>query len=43
MTLDEADIGNLRVGERVRIENHRIYRLARGTDYRHSALQSGHS
>ena len=40
MTIEEADVANLRVGERVRIENRRIYRLARGTDSRGGVLQS---
>lgn len=30
ITLDGADINDLRVGERVRIENNRLYRIARG-------------
>jgi outer membrane lipoprotein SlyB len=39
VTLDGADIADLRVGERVRIENNRIVRLARrdgGLHYEHS-------
>jgi outer membrane lipoprotein SlyB len=39
VTLEEADIGDLRVGERVRIENNRLYRVARapvGLQYEHS-------
>lgn len=39
ITLDGADAADLRVGERVRIENNRIYRVARregGLHYEHS-------
>ena len=39
ITLDGADAADLRVGERVRIENNRVYRVARrdgGLHYEHS-------
>jgi outer membrane lipoprotein SlyB len=39
ITLDGADVGDLRVGERVRVENNRVYRVARrdgGLQYEHS-------